>query len=181
MEVFETNLSGVISIITPIHRDQRGFFVETYNQKLFSEHGLSFQFVQDNHSFSVESGTIRGLHYQLNPKAQTKLVRVLHGAIYDVVVDLRRMSPTYGQWESFVLSEENRMQLLVPRGCAHGYCTLAPDTQVVYKVDEYYSRENDRGILWNDNDLKIDWPTNNPILSEKDKANPAFCDAEHDF
>lgn len=181
MKIINTKLDGVLIFQTDVFYDHRGFFMESYNEKKFNELGLDFNFVQDNHSLSVESGTIRGLHYQLNPKAQTKLVRVLTGAIYDVVVDIRKNSPTFGQWVGVILSEDNKRQLLVPKGFAHGFCTLVKNTQVLYKVDEYYSPEHDRGILWNDPDLGIDWPTSNPILSDKDKNHPALKDAEINF
>jgi dTDP-4-dehydrorhamnose 3,5-epimerase len=138
-------------------------------------------FIQDNQSLSAEAGVLRGLHYQLNPKAQTKLIRVLAGAIYDVVVDLRQPSPTFCQWDGFILSDANHRQLLVPRGFAHGFCTLERNTQVLYKVDAYYAPEHDRGIAWNDPALGIDWPASNPILSEKDSKHPLLADAEINF
>lgn len=143
--------------------------------------GVKFNFIQDNQSLSAEVGVLRGLHYQLNPKAQTKLIRVLSGVIYDVIVDVRRSSPTFGQWVGVILSEYNKQQLLVPKGFAHGFCTLVPNTQVLYKVDEYYSPENDRGILWNDPALGIDWPVSNPVLSDKDQRHPVLKDAELNF
>ncbi|MFJ8102263.1 dTDP-4-dehydrorhamnose 3,5-epimerase [Lysinibacillus sp. NPDC096212] len=161
--------------------DHRGFFMESYNAKVFEELELKFEFIQDNHSLSVESGTLRGMHYQLEPYAQTKLVRVVRGAIYDVIVDIRKGSPTYGQWQGFILSEDNKRQLLVPKGFAHGFCTLVNNTEVIYKVDNYYSAEHDRGIAWNDPDLNIDWPTSNPILSEKDTNHPNLKDADNNF
>ncbi len=130
---------------------------------------------------SVEIGVLRGLHYQLNPKAQTKLVRVVSGAIYDVAVDIRKKSSTFGQWVGVNLSEANKRQLLVPQGFAHGFCTTEPQTQVLYKVDEYYSPLHDRGILWNDPAIGIDWPTANPILSDKDQKHPLLKDAEVNF
>ena len=158
-----------------------GVFYGSYNKKIFEEYGLDFDFIQDNHSLSQQTGTIIGLYYQLNPKAQTKLVRVTHGAIYDVIVDIRKGSPTYGKWQGFILSADNKRQLLVPKGFAHGFCTLVENTEVQYKVDEYYSPEHDRGILWNDPSLGIDWPTANPILSEKDTKHPLLKDAEINF
>ncbi|NOJ73716.1 dTDP-4-dehydrorhamnose 3,5-epimerase [Paenibacillus alvei] len=164
-----------------IHGDHRGFFMESYNEQKLKEQGVSLNFIQDNQSLSAEAGVIRGLHYQLNPKAQTKLIRVISGAIYDVIVDIRKNSPTFGQWVSVILSEHNHRQLLVPQGFAHGFCTLVPNTQVLYKVDEYYSPEHDRGILWNDPDLNIDWPTSRPILSDKDKVHPTLKEAEINF
>jgi dTDP-4-dehydrorhamnose 3,5-epimerase len=181
MKVIETKLDGVVILEPDVFGDARGYFMESYNQQKLGQFGLDYLFIQDNQSLSAQAGTIRGLHYQLNPKAQTKLVRVLSGAIYDVVVDIRKNSPTFGQWIGVILSEDNKRQLLVPKGFAHGFCTLVKDTQVFYKVDEYYSPEHDRGILWNDPDLGIDWPTSAPILSEKDQRNPRLRDAEINF
>lgn len=164
-----------------VYGDNRGYFLESYNISDFENLGLKYNFVQDNQSLSIEPGVIRGLHYQLNPKAQTKVVRVFTGAIYDVIVDIRKSSPTFGQWVGVILSEHNKRQLLVPKGFAHGFCTLVPNTQVLYKVDEYYSPEHDRGILWNDPALGIDWPTSKPILSDKDQRHPLLKDAEMNF
>ncbi|MEC0370732.1 dTDP-4-dehydrorhamnose 3,5-epimerase [Paenibacillus chibensis] len=174
-------LEGAYLLEPAVHGDSRGFFMESFKESEMEEQGLSLRFVQDNHSLSAEPGVIRGLHYQLNPKAQTKIVRVVSGAIYDVVVDIRSSSPTFGQWIGVILSEYNHRQLLVPRGFAHGLCTLVPNTQVLYKVDEYYSPEHDRGILWNDPALGIDWPAANPILSDKDRRHPLLKDAELNF
>ncbi|ASS67326.1 MULTISPECIES: dTDP-4-dehydrorhamnose 3,5-epimerase [unclassified Paenibacillus] len=181
MIVQETTLPGLKSIEPAVHGDQRGFFVESYNEARFQEYGITHRFVQDNHSLSVEAGVLRGLHYQLDPKAQTKLVRCTAGAIYDVAVDIRRGSPTFGKWQGFILSAANHRQLLVPRGFAHGFCTLVPNSEVQYKVDELYSAEHDRGIAWNDPALGIDWPVRNPVLSKKDDMHPALMDAEIDF
>lgn len=181
MKIVKTKLDGVVVIEPDIFQDARGFFMESYNQRALSELGITIDFVQDNQSLSLEAGTIRGLHYQLAPKAQTKLVRVLTGAIYDVAVDIRKSSPTYGKWVGVILSEWNKRQLLVPKGFAHGFCTITPNTQVFYKVDEFYSPEHDRGIAWNDPDLNIDWPTADPILSAKDQLHPFLKDAENDF
>ncbi|MFC7679250.1 dTDP-4-dehydrorhamnose 3,5-epimerase [Paenibacillus sp. GCM10028914] len=174
-------LNGASLIEPVVHGDNRGFFMESYNEDLFKQNGINHNFIQDNHSLSAEPGVLRGLHYQLNPKAQTKLIRVLTGAIYDVIVDVRKSSPTFGQWIGVILSEHNHRQLLVPKGFAHGFCTLVPNTQVLYKVDEYYSPEHDRGILWNDPSLAIDWPTSSPILSDKDQRHPLLQDAELNF
>jgi dTDP-4-dehydrorhamnose 3,5-epimerase len=181
VQVIPTKLEGLFIIEPVVHGDHRGFFMESYSSKKFAELGVDFPFVQDNHSLSVEAGVLRGLHYQLNPKAQTKLVRVVSGAIYDVAVDIRKNSPTFGQWVGVILSEANKRQLLVPRGFAHGFCTIVPNTQVLYKVDEYYSPEHDRGILWNDPAIGIDWPTSRPILSDKDQKHPLLKDAEINF
>ncbi|MGX4583412.1 dTDP-4-dehydrorhamnose 3,5-epimerase [Paenibacillus chitinolyticus] len=181
MKTVPTNFPQALIIEPTVHGDSRGFFMESYNQKRFEDLGIAYSFIQDNHSLSAETGVLRGLHYQLNPKAQTKLIRVLAGAIYDVIVDIRKKSPTYGQWQGFILSSENKRQLLVPRGFAHGFCTLVPNTEVLYKVDEYYSPENDRGIMWNDPALAIDWPTSSPILSAKDEKHPRLADADNNF
>lgn len=174
-------LNGASLMEPVVHQDDRGFFMESYNDTEFKQHGILDNFIQDNHSLSSETGVIRGLHYQLHPKAQTKLIRVIAGAIYDVIVDIRKNSPTFGQWVGVILTEYNMRQLLVPRGFAHGFCTLVPNTQVLYKVDEYYSPEHDRGILWNDPALDIDWPMSNPILSDKDQRHPLLNDAELNF
>ncbi|MWC30425.1 dTDP-4-dehydrorhamnose 3,5-epimerase [Paenibacillus sp. MMS18-CY102] len=177
MKITHTKLDGVLLIETNVFGDHRGFFTESYNKEKFHAAGIDYKFVQDNHSLSSEAGTVRGLHFQLAPKAQTKLVRVVAGAIYDVAVDLRKSSSTYGQWVGVILSESNKRQLLVPQGFAHGFCTLTPNTQVLYKVDEYYSAEHDRGLLWNDPDIGIEWPTDRVILSDKDKVHPGIREA----
>lgn len=181
MEIIQTSLDGVFIIKPKIIEDQRGFFMESFNKVKFKDLGMEFNFVQDNHSYSVTKDVLRGLHYQINPKAQTKLVRVIAGAIFDVVVDLRKSSSTFGQWYGITLSSENKTQLLVTSGFAHGYCTLEPNTEVLYKVDEYYSPEHERGILWNDRDLGIDWPTSSPILSNKDQKHPLLKDTEINY
>jgi dTDP-4-dehydrorhamnose 3,5-epimerase len=181
LKIIETKFKDAFLIEPKVFGDHRGFFMESYNAKVFKELGLDYEFVQDNHSLSVEVGTLRGLHYQLEPYAQTKLVRVIRGAIYDVIVDIRKGSPTYGEWQGFILSEGNKRQLLVPKGFAHGFCTIVPNTEVLYKVDNYYSPEHDRGICWNDPGLNIDWPTNSPILSEKDGKHPRLVEAENNF
>jgi dTDP-4-dehydrorhamnose 3,5-epimerase len=167
-----------VKLITPRKfGDDRGFFSEVWNERLLSEAGISGHFVQDNHAYSAAKGTLRGLHFQLPPKAQGKLVRVTRGAVLDVAVDIRRSSPTFGKHVSAVLSAANWAQLWVPAGFAHGYCTLEPDSEVLYKVTEYYSPANDRGILWSDPALAIAWPVTpaNVQLSEKDKLQPALA------
>jgi dTDP-4-dehydrorhamnose 3,5-epimerase len=181
MNIIKTGLSGVVIIEPKVFGDHRGFFMESFNAKIFEELGITNTFFQDNHSLSAEAGVLRGLHYQLSPRAQSKLIRVISGAIYDVVVDIRRDSPTYGHWKGFILSADNKRQLLVPKGFAHGFCTLVENTEVLYKVDEFYSPEFDRGIAWNDPALSIDWPTAKPILSEKDQQHPCLNDAEINF
>lgn len=181
MKIIPLKLDGAKILEPVVHGDARGFFMESYNNQIMMDNNINYSFIQDNQSLSEETGVIRGLHYQLNPKAQTKLIRVVSGAIYDVIVDIRKSSPTYGQWVGVILSEFNKRQLLVPKGFAHGFCTLVPNTQVFYKVDEYYSPEHDRGILWNDPDLGIDWPVSHPILSEKDKLHPTLKNDESNF
>lgn len=181
MKALKSKLEGVLLLEPNVFGDHRGFFMESYNRQVFHGLGVTHEFIQDNHSLSKEAGVLRGMHYQLQPKAQTKLVRVGSGAIYDVVVDMRVGSPTYGEWEGFILSEHNKRQLLVPKGFAHGFCTLTENVNVLYKVDELYSAEHDRGIQWNDPELNINWPVTNPILSEKDTNHPTLKDAENNF
>jgi dTDP-4-dehydrorhamnose 3,5-epimerase len=181
LKLVETKLSGVFIVETKFHEDNRGFFMESYNQADFRALGIHYEFIQDNHSLSVSKGVIRGLHYQLNPKAQAKLVRVIAGSIFDVVVDIRRSSSTYGQWIGVTLSKENKKQLVVPKGFAHGFCTTSPIAEVIYKVDEYYAPKLDRGILWNDPAIGIKWPISNPLLSDKDQQHPLLRDADINF
>lgn len=181
MKLSPLKLDGAVILEPVVHGDHRGFFMESYNEQVMEQLGVKYDFIQDNQSLSAEPGVLRGLHYQLNPKAQTKLIRVLTGAIYDVILDIRKSSPTFGQWAGVILSEYNKRQLLVPKGFAHGFCTLTPNTQVLYKVDEYYSLENDRGILWNDPVLGIDWPVSEPLLSDKDRKHPTLANAELNF
>lgn len=182
MKVIETNLEGVLVIEPKVFGDHRGWFMETYSDAKFSEVGIDLNFVQDNQSFSSAKGTLRGLHYQLNPKAQTKLVRCTQGSIFDVAVDIRKGSHTFGKWFGIELSAENKKQLLVPKGFAHAFMTLTDHVEVQYKVDEPYSPENDRGIIWNDPEIGIDWPFDiTPILSEKDQKAPLLKDTENNF
>jgi dTDP-4-dehydrorhamnose 3,5-epimerase len=183
MEVEALGLDGLKLIRTRRFGDQRGYFAETWNRRLFAAHGLDTDFVQDNVSLSRSPGTIRGLHYQTWPFAQAKLIRVVRGAILDVAVDLRRSSPTFGRHVSVVLSAEGGEQLFIPVGFAHGLCTLEADTEVAYKVSDFYSPEHDAGIIWNDPDLAIDWRlgVQQPTLSEKDATLPRLASIEPPF
>jgi len=176
MEIKELKLKDVFEIILNPIKDERGFFMRTYDDKIFNEAGLKFNWVQENHSRTMKKGTIRGLHFQLPPYAETKLIRCLRGKILDVFVDLRKDSPTFGQWDSVELSEDNYKMVLVPRGFAHGFCALTDSCEVVYKVDNYYSKENEFGIIWDDRSLNIGWNINNPNLSDKDKKNITFSE-----
>ena len=176
--VMQTEIADVKLIVPRIHRDRRGFFSETYNKAGLTSLGTNLEFVQDNHSLSAERGVVRGLHFQIPPFAQDKLVRVIRGSVFDVAVDIRRGSPTYGKHVARVISVADWNQFLVPAGFAHGFCTLEANTEVIYKVTNYYSPEHDRGMLWSDPDLGIAWPVaeNEAILSDKDKKQPRFRD-----
>lgn len=172
-------IPDVLVIRPQQHIDARGFFSETYNKRLFREAGIDVEFVQDNHSLSMAAGTVRGLHFQAPPFEQAKLVRVVKGRIFDVVVDIRRSSPTFGRFVSVELSAKGWEQLFIPVGFAHGLCTLEPGTEVVYKVSGYYSAKHDLGIRWNDPDIGIDWPVqkDKAQLSEKDLTLPFLNEA----
>ena len=162
--------------------DDRGFFAETYSRKKYLEYGIDFEFVQDNHSFSREIGTLRGLHFQAPPHAQAKLIRCVRGAIFDVVVDIRRGSPAYGKWEGYKLTAENGHQLYVPVGFAHGFLTIKPSSEIVYKCSDYYAPEAEGSIMWNDPDIGINWDLNSePILSSKDADALPLKDIESTF
>ena len=178
MEVRPTEIPEVKLIAPARHGDHRGFFSEVYNRRALARAGIVIDFVQDNHSYSAQAGTLRGLHFQAPPHAQAKLVRVPRGAVLDVAVDLRHGSPTFGRHVAAELSAENWAQLLVPRGFGHGFLTLLPDTEVIYKVDAYYSPEHDLGVRWDDPDLAIPWPLppEGPVLSEKDRKQPLLAD-----
>jgi dTDP-4-dehydrorhamnose 3,5-epimerase len=175
MEFIKTGIDGLTLIKPVVHTDHRGFFLESYSAPLFAAAGIDAVFVQDNHSKSVAGGVLRGLHFQTEPFAQAKLIRVVRGAVFDVAVDLRPASPTFGKWQGFELSESNFQMLFIPRGFAHGFCTLEEGTEFVYKVDNPYSREHDGGIIWNDPDIAVEWPVSDPVLSGKDSALPTFA------
>lgn len=170
MEFKEFKLKGVYSIkLNPIY-DNRGFFMRYYDQKLFAEKGLATLWVQDNQSVSTNEGTLRGLHFILPPHTDGKLIRCIAGRIWDVFVDIRKNSATFGEWECCELSGEEHSMLYIPRGFAHGFCTLEDNTVMLYKHDMMYHKESDSGIIWNDRDLNINWPVQNPIISERDSA-----------
>ena len=183
MQISESGISDVKILLPEKHGDHRGFFSEAYNKQALAEAGVDIDFVQDNHSWSAERGTVRGLHFQTPPFAQDKLVRVVRGTVFDVAVDLRRKSPTYGRHVSVVLSAEAWNQILVPIGFAHGFMTLEPDTEVVYKVSNYYVPDHDEGLLWNDPDLAIPWPLDAgaAILSPKDGKLPKLAEIDSPF
>jgi dTDP-4-dehydrorhamnose 3,5-epimerase len=171
MEITERSIKGVFEISLQPFLDERGFFMRVYDKMLFEKSGLRFDWLQENHSRSEMKGIIRGLHFQRPPFSETKLVRCIRGAVMDVFVDLRDDSPTFGHWDSIELSESNCKMVLIPRGFAHGFCTLTAGSEVLYKVDNLYSKEHELGLLWNDGDLNITWPVENPFLSDKDKNN----------
>ena len=180
MEIIKTSIEGLLIIKPDVFKDDRGYFFETYNKERFAKAGLTMDFVQDNESKSAK-GVLRGLHFQKPPYAQGKLVRVTKGAVMDVAVDLRKDSPTYGKWESVVLTEENKLQFWIPEGFAHGFVTLEDDTIFAYKCTNVYNKESEGSLLWNDPDINIEWNIKNPILSEKDKVSPLFKNFETPF
>lgn len=182
MPFIETGIRGLLLFEPISYKDNRGFFFESYNRKVFEQHGINYDFVQDNQSFSVY-GVIRGLHYQLNPHAQAKLVRAISGKILDVAVDIRIGSPTYKKVFSVELSAENKKQLFIPAGFAHGFSVLSETAEVLYKCDKFYSKESEGGILYNDAELNIDWqiPAGKVIVSEKDLQLPELRNAQNNF
>lgn len=182
MEIIKTKIPDLLIIKKRVFQDARGYFVETYNEKIFAENGITTKFVQDNRSKSLY-GVIRGLHYQLQPASQSKLVSAIVGKVYDVAVDLRRNSPTFGQWVGVELSDENHLQFLIPQGFAHGFSVLSETAIFSYKCDNFYTPELDRGIMYNDPALNIDWgiPAEKQLISEKDLKQPLLRDAEMNF
>ncbi|MGB9366368.1 MAG: dTDP-4-dehydrorhamnose 3,5-epimerase [Xanthobacteraceae bacterium] len=183
MDVRNLDLPGLVLLKPRRFADTRGYFVETYNERTLAGIGIAARFVQDNQSYSRSRGTIRGLHFQSPPAAQAKLVRVVQGSVYDVAVDLRARSPAYGRWEGTTLTASEGEQLFVPRGFAHGFCTLEPDTVVAYKVDAFYAPASDSGLIWNDPMLAIDWPVrpSQAVLSDKDLRLGGFDGFESPF
>ncbi len=178
MNVIKTEIQDVLIFEPKVFGDSRGFFFESFNQTIFEEAvGRKVEFVQDNHSKSAK-GVLRGLHYQLAPRAQGKLVRCVAGSVFDVAVDIRRSSPTFGHWIGVELSSENKRQLWIPEGFAHGFYTLEEGTEFVYKTTDTYSKESERGIIWNDPTLGIEWPDSHILLSDKDRLASFFLQAE---
>lgn len=182
MEIYKTPIDGLIVLEPSVFQDDRGYFLESFHAGRYKELGMDAGFIQDNESKSVR-GVIRGLHYQLAPHAQAKLVRVIDGSVFDVAVDLRKGSPTFGQWFGVELTGENKKQLFIPRGFAHGFSVLSETAVFSYKCDNYYHPESERGIIYNDPDLKIDWKIPEPeaIISAKDQKNPLFREADINF
>lgn len=177
-EFKKLDIPDVILITPEVFSDERGVFMEIYKKSAFEKAGIRKEFIQDNHS-SSKKNVLRGLHYQISPKQQAKLVRCIKGEIFDVAVDIRKGSPSFGKWVAADLTEENKKIIFIPVGFAHGYLVLSEEAKVVYKVDEEYSREHERGIFWKDSTIKIEWPISaSPILSEKDKKLPSLRDAE---
>jgi dTDP-4-dehydrorhamnose 3,5-epimerase len=183
MQVISTEIAEVKEIRPVRHRDPRGFFSEIFREDVLRAHGIDVAFVQENHSLSVERGVVRGLHFQAPPAGQAKLVRVGAGSILDVAVDIRQGSPNYGRHVAVVLSASEGNQLFVPEGFAHGFCTLEPNTEVIYKVNRYYSREHDYGLAWNDPELGIAWPVADAaaLLSDKDRRQPVLAELPPSF
>ena len=182
MPFIKTSFPGLIVFEPKVFEDHRGYFFESYNQNIFLQEGIEIKFVQDNQARS-SFGVVRGLHFQSNPHAQTKLIRVLSGQIIDAVVDIRKKSPTYGQAYTILLSAENKKQLLVPKGFAHGYSVISETAEVFYKCDEFYHKESEGGISWNDPSLHIDWqiPADKITVSEKDQAYPLLENSSYNF
>lgn len=185
MRITKTKLSDLIIIEPDVFGDKRGWFTESYHKHKYQAVGIDVDFIQDNHSYSKEIGTLRGLHYQSGAYAQSKLVRCVRGRLMDVCVDLRKDSPTYLKWEAIELSESNKRQLFVPKGFAHGFLTLSDDVEIMYKVDAFYSKEHDAGVRYDDPDLNVDWKSFLPnvefILSDKDKQLKQFKELDLDF
>lgn len=181
MELINTEIAEVKIVKPLVFGDNRGWFYESYSYEKLKHLGINTQFVQDNRSYSSEKGTLRGIHFQKSPMAQTKLITCTRGRILDVAVDLRKGSPTYLKWVSVELSEENKLMLYIPKGFGHGFVTLTDNVEVLYKVDEYYSKENDRSIKFDDEEIGVNWGVQNPILSQKDLTAPSLSESDVDF
>lgn len=181
MKIIKTNIEGLVILEPTVFGDNRGWFMETYSKQTLASLGIDTVFVQDNQSYSSQKGILRGLHFQINPMAQTKLIRCLKGSILDVAVDLRKSSPTYKKWFKIELSADNKKQLYIPKGFAHGFLTLTDEVEVAYKVDEFYSKHHDRSIKYNDPEIGVEWGIDDPILSDKDKFAPLLKDSDVNF
>lgn len=181
MNVIETKVKDVYIIEPQVFGDNRGWFMESWSQRDMEANGLHYNFIQDNHSYSSVKGTIRGLHFQNGEFAQAKLVRCAKGAVIDVAVDLRKGSPTYKKWVGVELSAENKKQLLIPRGFAHGFVTLTDEVEFLYKADNYYNKESEGSVRWNDSTIGVSWGIENPITSDKDNVAPLFDDNKFDY
>jgi len=181
MKTIQTDLPGVLIIEPQLFGDNRGWFMESYSKQKFIDAGITTDFLQDNHSFSAQKGTLRGIHFQNDPAAQAKLIRCTKGAVLDVAVDLRKDSPTYKKWVSIELSAENKKMFFIPKGFGHGFLTLTDDTEFQYKVDDYYNPTCDRSIRFDDPEIGVDWKIKEPILSEKDKSAPLLKDSDVNF
>jgi dTDP-4-dehydrorhamnose 3,5-epimerase len=181
MEFQPLRLAGTFLIKPKPIGDARGYFMESYRRDKFAAHGLVTDWAQENQALSTRKHVLRGLHFQFPPHTETKLFRALKGRVLDVFVDLRKDSPTYGEWDSVELTEENHHTIYIPKGFGHGYCTLTDTALVAYKVDEFYAPDAQGGLMWNDADLAIDWPTTDPLLSEKDRKLPPFATFESPF
>ena len=181
MQITEKKLKGLFEIQHSPFEDNRGFFMRTYDSNILIQKGLNREWVQENHSSSAQKGTVRGLHFLNMPHTDAKLIRCIKGEIFDVVVDIRKNSATYGEWTSVILSEKKKNSLFIPRGFAHGFCTLTENCDIIYKHDNFYNGDFDSGIKWNDTDLNIEWPIKNPILSERDENLMSFKEFTNKF
>ncbi|MBE6786040.1 MAG: dTDP-4-dehydrorhamnose 3,5-epimerase [Ruminococcaceae bacterium] len=181
MKIIDTGLADVKLIEPDVFGDNRGWFYEAYSCEKLKKLGIDVTFVQDNRSYSKEKGTLRGIHFQKTPMAQSKLISCTRGKILDIAVDLRKGSPTYLKWISAELSEDNKHMLFIPKGFGHGFVTLTENVEVLYKVDEYYSGEHDRSIRYDDKEIGVEWPVSEPVLSKKDKNAPFLCESDVDF
>ncbi len=181
MKLIKTELDGVFILETKVFGDHRGWFTESWSRRTMEEAGLDYDFVQDNHSLSTQRGTLRGIHFQLEPYSQAKLMRCIKGAVLDVAVDLRKGSSDYMRWFAVELNEENKRQLLIPRGFGHAFLTLTENVEFLYKTDRYYNVGHDRSIAWNDPEINIQWPISDPILSEKDMKASFLKDSDVNY
>ncbi|MBQ8784268.1 MAG: dTDP-4-dehydrorhamnose 3,5-epimerase [Clostridia bacterium] len=181
MDIEKTQIDGAVVLTPKVFGDNRGWFMESYSKRTLEEAGIFDEFIQDNRSFSAEKGTLRGLHCQTEPMAQAKLLTCLKGEILDIAVDIRKGSPTYMKWVGVKLSEENKKMFYIPAGCLHGFVTLTDNVEVMYKVNNFYSPENDRSVRFDDPALGVEWGVTNPILSQKDLNAPLLCDSDVEF